>query len=90
MIYGDGSYAPGRSHPPLDYGDRRADDRVNVRVEASAPLAKHLLLTAEVLGVTRWTNFPDYVAGVHPESRRYDIDWDYDGWTVLLGVRAVL
>lgn len=86
--YGEGSYSEGPGHPPLDEGKRRYARRVTAALAAEAPLAKRLFLTASVAMLARRTNFPDYVSGVHPANRRYDIDWDYDSYKVLMGLRT--
>ncbi|MBI4816857.1 MAG: hypothetical protein HY791_11395 [Deltaproteobacteria bacterium] len=86
--YGEDSYAVVGSHPPLDDGERRYDRRGRLGISGAAPLMKHVWLTAEARGLVRSTNFPDYQASVYPSNRKYDIDWDYEGWTVLLGLRV--
>ncbi|HVR21455.1 MAG TPA: hypothetical protein VMS65_17195 [Polyangiaceae bacterium] len=35
----------------------------------------------------RRTNFPSYVPYVYPSTQPYDIDWDYDNATLLIGAR---
>jgi hypothetical protein len=85
--YGANSYAPGGSHPPLEYGDRRVDRRGKVGVEAGYTLSEHWGLFVDTDLIVRRTNFPDYVPGVFPDSRQYDVRWDYTNWLAIAGVR---
>lgn len=85
--YGAGSYAPAPpDRPAFDFGDRRSDRAFDLDVDLRRPLAGHLDVVAGLDLRVRRTNYPDYVPGVYPASRSYDVDWDYDDLTVWLGV----
>jgi hypothetical protein len=85
--YGPDSYAPGPDHPPLDFGTRRIDDRLETTIGASYRVAPGWELVLDARGVRRRTNFPSYVPYVYPSTQPYDIDWDYDNATLLFGAR---
>jgi hypothetical protein len=36
----------------------------------------------------RDTNLPDYVPGVFPVTRAYDIRWDYTNWEATAGIEV--
>lgn len=84
--YGSNSYAMGPGHPALTYGDRRVDHRGKAGVEVRRALSAHWSVVGEGDLLIRRTNFPSYVPGVFPAGRDYDIDWNYDNWTVVAGV----
>ena len=88
--YGDGSYAPVGSHPPLDYGDRRVDRKVIATFDAGRALSDRLSVGLESRVAVRRTNFPGYEPGVYPAGRLYDIDWNYLNWAVAAGLHWVL
>ncbi|MBI5501406.1 MAG: hypothetical protein HY907_14265 [Deltaproteobacteria bacterium] len=85
-FYGEGGYAAGGDHPPLDDGSSRTDHRYRPRIELRYALTEGLSLTGAGEYLARRTNYPDYVPGVFPASRSYAIDWDYDDWLVLAGL----
>jgi hypothetical protein len=70
----------------LDWGDRREERSVESGFDVRHPLAGSLELVGGAALRVRRSNFPDYVPGVYPASRAYDIDWDYDDVTVWAGV----
>jgi hypothetical protein len=86
--YGPDSYAAGRSHPPLEFGDRRVDRTGSVQLEAAWKLSSELALVAGGKLTRRSTNFPDYEPGIFPRSARYDVPWDYDNWQLSLGAQC--
>jgi hypothetical protein len=85
--YGSGSYAVGADHPALEDGSRRYDHRLSAGIEALFRLPLGFAVAIEAEYALRRTNFPDYRPGLFPASRSYDINWDYDNWSVLAGVR---
>jgi hypothetical protein len=85
--YGPHSYAEGSGRPPLEYGDRRVDERLRVSVATGFRVAPSWELVLDVRGVRRWTNFPRYVPFEYPAGQAYDIDWNYDNSSVLFGVQ---
>ncbi|MBK9033490.1 MAG: hypothetical protein IPL61_19860 [Myxococcales bacterium] len=86
--YGDGSYAAGPTHPALESGTRRADTKVQGRASVAYEVAHHVAAVGGVELTNRTTNFPDYVPGVFPAGRQYDVQWDYVNWEVTVGVRV--
>lgn len=91
--YGPNSYEatagwqPGDSgHPPLEFGDRRVDHRIDVDLDAETPLTDDLLGTLSASMDWRDTNFPDYEPGVFPRTRNYDIQWSYTNFEILAGM----
>lgn len=84
--YGPNSYATGPTHPPLDDGTRRVDDKWQVDALVKVAIGGDFSVFGQGLYVQRRTNYPDYVPGVFPATRAYDIRWDYDNWRVLAGV----
>jgi hypothetical protein len=86
--YGPDSYAEGSGRPPLEYGDRRVDERLRVDVSTGFRVSGAWELVLDVRGVRRRTNFPRYVPFEYPAGQAYDIDWNYDNSSVLLGVRC--
>ncbi|MEZ4401237.1 MAG: hypothetical protein R3B06_14520 [Kofleriaceae bacterium] len=86
--YGAGSYAVGPGHPALESGTRRADSKVSARAAVAYALRPHLALVAGGDVSRRTTNFPDYVPGVFPAGRQYDVQWDYVNWEASAGVRV--
>jgi hypothetical protein len=85
--YGPDSYAPGSGRPPLEYGDRRVDERLRAHLSTGLRIALSWELVLDVRGVRRRTNFPRYVPFEYPAGQAYDIDWNYDNSSVLLGVK---
>lgn len=63
--------------------DRKA--RVSGRLEWR--LDDALSLFGRASWTRRTTNYPDYVPGVYPATRFYDIDWDYTNTEAIVGVR---
>ncbi len=85
--YGANSYAPEPpDRPALDFGERRSDRAFDLDVDLRRSIARHVDAVAGLDLRIRRTNYPDYVPGVYPQNRTYDIDWDYDDVTVWLGV----
>lgn len=85
--YGPNSYAEGGSHPALEFGDRRVDHRVRLTAGATYPLKKGLTVVFEARWLRRRTNFPNYVPGVYPSQRLYDVEWSYDNVETVAGLR---
>jgi hypothetical protein len=85
--YGPESYAAGSERPPLEYGDRRVDERLRMNVSTGFHVAPSWELVLDVRSVRRRTNFPRYVPFEYPAGQAYDIDWNYDNASLLLGVR---
>jgi hypothetical protein len=85
--YGRDSYAAGSERPPLEYGDRRVDERLRMNISTGFHVAPSWELVLDVRGVRRRTNFPRYVPFEYPAGQAYDIDWNYDNASLLLGVR---
>ncbi len=85
--YGSDSYAPGPSHPSLDDGSRRYDERFRGALKVGFELGRGFGLDAVGSASSRQTNFPDYRPGVFPASARLSIDWDYQTYSVALGLR---
>lgn len=87
--YGPGSYAPGVDHPPLDDGgDRRVDRKLSTRLRARWAVGRQWAVVAAGEMTQRRTNFPDYVPGVFPDTRAYDIRWDYTNWELTAGIEV--
>ncbi len=88
--YGDGSYASDGTpeRPPLESGTRRADRKLSARLSGGYRLGGHLELVAGAEVAQRDTNFPDYVPGVVPSTRQYDVAWDYTNWEATVGLRV--
>jgi len=88
--YGEGSYqsdgTPGR--PALESGTRRSDRRLGSRLNARYRFARHLAAVVGLQVTRRDTNFPDYVPGVFPGSRAYDVAWDYTNGEITVGLSA--
>lgn len=84
--YGPNSYAVGPDHPALEFGDRRVDRRFGLTLGGRLPVGHDLALLARSSLIVRRSNFPDYVPGVFPSTRAYEIDWDYNNVTVEVGV----
>jgi len=85
--YGANSYAENPpDHPMLDFGDRRSDRTLRTGAELRVGLGGDLAAIGGARYTMRRTNFPDYVPGVFPDTRQYDIDWDYDDLTIFAGV----
>jgi hypothetical protein len=80
--YGPNSTAPSR----LKSGDRRYDNRVAISGALAYRLTQTLTARLDARWVKRDTNYPDYVPGVYPATRFYDIQWDYLNTEVLVGV----
>jgi len=73
-------------HPMLDFGDGRSDRTLESSLELEAPIGAGLALIGGGAVKVRRSNFPDYVPGVFPMTRQYDIDWDYDDVTAFAGL----
>lgn len=86
--FGPDSYAAGRSHPALDFGDRRVERLGSVRFEATWKLSSEWAFIASGKLTSRSTNFPNYRPGTFPRNARYDVRWDYDNWQLSLGVQC--
>lgn len=86
--YGDGSYAAGNGHPPLESGTRRKDTKIGLRADAGYTVVHHVAVVAGFDLTRRTTNFPDYVPGVFPAGAQYDVKWDYVNWELSAGVRV--
>lgn len=84
--YGPNSYAEGPTHPALTYGDRRVDRRGSLSLGYRMALGRGWTAVADGDLLVRRTNFPPYEPGVFPASRAYDIDWNYESWTLLAGI----
>jgi len=84
--YGDGSYAEGPAHPPLDEAARRFDHRADLGARVQVAVTNGFSLFAEGDWLWRKTNFPDYEPGVFPEGAPYAIDWDWSHFRGLGGV----
>lgn len=79
------SYGPDSKTNTSD-GDRLYDRRFAVGGELRYALAGGLALRAEAEWVTRDTNYPDYVPGVYPATRYYDVRWSYDNARAVAGL----
>jgi hypothetical protein len=82
LRYGPNSTSASR----LKSGDRRYDNRVEISGELAYRLTETLTARLDARWVKRDTNYPDYVPGVYPATRFYDIQWDYVNTEVLLGI----
>ncbi len=89
-LYGEGAYAEGSSHPPLDFGERRQDARVSAAIEVRRALGPGIDAFAELKAVARRTNFPDYVPEVFPSDQLYDVRRDTAQALVRTGVAFAL
>ncbi|WP_242339938.1 MULTISPECIES: hypothetical protein [Anaeromyxobacter] len=67
-------------------GARLHDNRLALGGELRYALAGGLALRAEAEWITRDTNYPDYVPGVYPAGRYYDIRWSYDNVRAVAGL----
>jgi hypothetical protein len=76
----------GSSTTPTQDGKDRWDRKAAVSGSIRYTLRPGLSLVGEAEWITRTTNYPDYVPGVFPASRSYDIAFDYDNARALLGV----
>lgn len=85
--YGDGSYAAGANHPPLESGSVRKDTKLEGRLDLGYQLRRSVTVVAGADVTRRTTNFPDYVPGVFPAGAQYDVRWDYVNWEISAGVR---
>jgi hypothetical protein len=84
--YGSDSYAAGRSHPALTYGDRRSERIAAAQIEVRWQLSRLCTLLSNGKLVSRRANFPAYQPGVFPRMAQHSIDWNYDNWQAMLGV----
>lgn len=66
---------------------RLAEQKVRASAGLEWKLDAALSLLARASWTHRTTNYPDYVPGVFPATRAYEIDWDYDNVEALVGVR---
>lgn len=87
--YGPNSYQSDgtTARPPLESGDRRTDRKLSARASGGYRVGRHLEVIGSATVVRRDTNFPDYVPGVFPEGRQYDVRWDYTNWEATVGLR---
>lgn len=67
-------------------GARLTDRRLRLAGELRWRLERGLSLEARASWTGRTTNYPDYVPGVFPATRFYDIRWDYDNLEATVGV----
>jgi len=79
------SYGPDSKANTSD-GARLYDRRFALGGELRYALAGGLALRAEAEWVTRDTNYPDYVPGVYPATRYYDVQWSYDNVRAIAGL----
>lgn len=89
-VYGDGAYAEGPGHPPLDWGDRRVARSARLQLQLRFPHRQPLRAFAELEASALLTNFPDYVAGVYPDSQAYNVARDHQHGQFLVGVELEL
>ncbi|MCM2334936.1 MAG: hypothetical protein NDI82_13465 [Anaeromyxobacteraceae bacterium] len=68
-------------------GARLEDRKVRAAATLEWALRDDLALVASASWTHRTTNYPDYVPGVYPATRFYEIAWDYDNVAALAGVR---
>ncbi|MBK9516701.1 MAG: hypothetical protein IPO09_04955 [Anaeromyxobacter sp.] len=68
-------------------GARLTDQKVRVAAALEWALRDDLTVVAKADWTHRTTNYPDYVPGVYPATRSYEIGWDYDNVEALVGVR---
>jgi hypothetical protein len=82
------TYGPeSTSSQRLSSGSRRFDRRFSVDATASYQLAKSLFAVVDARWLNRDTNYPDYVPGILPATRFYDIQWSYTNVQVLVGIQ---
>jgi hypothetical protein len=67
-------------------GARLFDRRLAGAVGLRWPLSGRLSLVGDLEVRSRATNYPDYLPGVFPATRFYDIAWDYTNVRALAGV----
>jgi hypothetical protein len=79
------SYGPDSKTNTSD-GKRLRDDKGLVKGELRYALQGGLAIVGEAEWVRRDTNYPDYVPGVYPATRFYDIRWSYDNLRAIAGV----
>jgi hypothetical protein len=80
--YGPNSTSPSR----LTAGDHRFDDRLALALELAYRLSSALTAKLDARWIKRDTNYPDYVPGVLPAGRFFDIQWNYVNTEVLASV----
>ncbi len=68
-------------------GARLSEQKVRAAAALEWKLDGALSLLARASWTHRTTNYPDYVPGVFPATRFYEIAWDYDNVEALVGVR---
>jgi hypothetical protein len=68
-------------------GARLYDRKVRAAAALEWALGQELSLVGKASWTHRTTNYPDYVPGVFPATRFYEIAWDYDNLEALVGVR---
>jgi hypothetical protein len=83
LTYGPNSTAAQR----LSSGSRRFDHRLSVEATASYRIAEGLFAVADARWSARDTNYPDYVPGILPATRFYDIQWSYTNFRAMLGIQ---
>jgi hypothetical protein len=67
-------------------GQRRYDHRLALKTEVRYALGRGLSFLGEGTWRNRATNYRDYVPGVNPPTRQYDVDWDYDNFRLVGGL----
>lgn len=85
LRYGPSSRDPNRP-TPNEGGTRLHDQRRRVELKARCRIGGGLSAIAEGEWVWRETNYPDYVPGVFPSTRLYDIRWDYQNLRAVAGL----
>ncbi len=85
LTYGPSSRDPNRP-TPNEGRTRLYDHLIRVKGEARYRLAHGVSVIAEAFWHGRTTNYPNYVPGVFPSTRLYDIKWDYDNVRAVAGV----
>lgn len=67
-------------------GNRLYDDKGLVKGELRYALRSGFSLVGEGEWIRRETNYPDYIPGVFPATRFYDIHWSYTNLRAIAGV----
>ena len=86
--YGTDSYRAGAGHPSLEDGTQLYDRRLSTDSTVNRALGGGVSVYAEESTTIRQSNYPDYVPGVFPASRRYRINWDFWNLNVSGGVKG--
>jgi hypothetical protein len=79
------TYGPS-SKANTEDGARLSDRRLAGAVGLRWPLSERLRVIGDLEVRSRSTNYPDYVPGVFPATRFYDIAWDYVNVRAVAGV----